>query len=93
MHKPDLGDSNKKFLPDAEPEQPAEPQTEAQGDVRVVCMPPVKLKRPNRVAMVFDLKKHFGFTPDKIVIRMSPTGQNNAFQVCAVDNREPVKEE
>lgn len=79
--KPILVDAQGKPLvvPDAPPKQ----------EYKVIRMPAVKLKRPNRTGMMYDLEKCFGFIPKKIGIVMGE--QNNSFQLCAIDDREEVK--
>lgn len=66
-------------------------QEKKEARLRIIPMPPFKLKAPNRTAMVFDLEKLFGFIPKKVVVKMPDDRQNNAFQLCAIDDR-PVEE-
>jgi hypothetical protein len=67
-------------------EIPTQPPKQA---YKVIRMPAVKLKRPNRAGMVYDLEKCFGFIPKKIGIELG--SQNNSFIISAIDEREETK--
>lgn len=52
--------------------------------VPVLVTEAVKLKRPKKVAMHYDLKEVFGFVPSRIVIQLE-SGRNNSYHLIAID--------
>lgn len=66
---------------------------EKDSDFRIRVTPPIKFKdRNNRNAMAINLKEHFGFVPEVIILE-KVKGETNVIRVAAVLTEEEKRKE
>lgn len=73
--------------------QNGKPEAKKNSEVRVRTSPAFKLKdKQGRFYVLLDLKRDFGFIPEKIIIEKMPN-YNNTFVVRAILTEDEIKKE